>query len=681
MNDKSANAAIYGGCYLTLVAYLVASYFSEFRVWGFNWWAYYPSWVRWGLFGLGALAPVVVQVISRRFEYDSQEEVPVGSDRRFYAIAGLVTAASAVLFYFLRARIHFLGDGYTLLSSLAADQPTTMKIREYGESLLHICLKNLIGGDGQASALLSYQIISITAGLLFVVAVALFARKLYERTVERVLFLLGICTGGYMLLFFGYVENYSLFVLSVLVYTLTGLLIVQGKATRYWLLPPLIAAIFFHVLGVTLIPSAIYAFIAPTRLGRRIARWKRNTKVLAGLFLAASGVVVFYHSYTTSYFFRFAFVPLLENRFTMEGYTMFSWKHLLDYANLLMILLPGLLVVTASLFRRSWRDILRQQQFKYLLVLTLSVLGAVFIFDPRLGMPRDWDLFSFAGVPVVVFVFSLLLKAEFSTRFRVLATVSVIILGFLCVLPRAVSQANTDVSLGHFESYLLLDKLKSRNAVILLGNYYVEKGNSESAARVRRYALEGYPEKRMHTDAMTNLAQGQYGQAQQILEEIVDRDPFFWNAWTTLGACLWRSGYPAEAENALNIAIGINPHNAGAYNNMGAVYTGKGRLTSAELMYLKSIALDSTSLEPYVGLTNVYRVGKRKQQYRRLLFYTTERFDAPGPMFQERGNFMLAMGRFPEAAKAYRTALGKGLDSSYVQQLIQQHPQLEEYFK
>ncbi|MCK4373269.1 MAG: hypothetical protein KAW61_08980, partial [candidate division Zixibacteria bacterium] len=191
MNDKSANAAIYGGCYLTLVAYLVASYFSEFRVWGFNWWAYYPSWVRWGLFGLGALAPVVVQVISRRFEYDSQEEVPVGSDRRFYAIAGLVTAASAVLFYFLRARIHFLGDGYTLLSSLATDQPTTMKIREYGESLLHICLKNLIGGDGQASALLSYQIISITAGLLFVVAVALFARKLYERTAERVLFLLG----------------------------------------------------------------------------------------------------------------------------------------------------------------------------------------------------------------------------------------------------------------------------------------------------------------------------------------------------------------------------------------------------------------------------------------------------------------------------------------------------------
>ena len=148
-----------------------------------------------------------------------------------------------------------------------------------------------------------------------------------------------------------------------------------------------------------------------------------------------------------------------------------------------------------------------------------------------------------------------------------------------------------------------------------------------------------------------------------------------------MGACLWQSGYLSEAENALNIAIGINPHNAGAYNNMGAVYTGKGRLTSAELMYLKSIALDSTGLEPYVGLTNVYRVGKRRQQYRRLLFYTTERFDAPGPMFQERGNIMLSMGRYPEAAKAYRTALGKGLDSAYVQQLIQQYPQLEEYLK
>ncbi|MCK4461803.1 MAG: hypothetical protein KAW46_08350, partial [candidate division Zixibacteria bacterium] len=131
-----------------------------------------------------------------------------------------MTAASAVLFYFLRARTHFLGDGYTLLSSLATDQATAMKIREYGESLLHIWLENLIGGDGQAAALLSYQIISIAAGLLFVIVTALFASKLFERTADRVLFLLGVCTGGYMLLFFGYVENYSLFVLSVLVYTL-----------------------------------------------------------------------------------------------------------------------------------------------------------------------------------------------------------------------------------------------------------------------------------------------------------------------------------------------------------------------------------------------------------------------------------------------------------------------------
>ncbi|MCK4461804.1 MAG: hypothetical protein KAW46_08355 [candidate division Zixibacteria bacterium] len=75
MNDKSANAAIYGAYYLTLVAFLVASYFPEHRVWGFNWWAYYPSWVPWGLFGLGVIAPIIVQVIWRWFEYDSHEEV------------------------------------------------------------------------------------------------------------------------------------------------------------------------------------------------------------------------------------------------------------------------------------------------------------------------------------------------------------------------------------------------------------------------------------------------------------------------------------------------------------------------------------------------------------------------------------------------------------------------------
>jgi hypothetical protein len=438
------------------VAFLVASFFPEYRVWGFNWWAYYPDWVRWGLFGLGVLAPAVLRLILNRTDAISGEDEPArdrgfiliavavtilfgclsySRDRGFILIAVAVTILFGCLSYFLRAQTHFLGDGYTLLSSLATDQPIAMKMRQYGESLLHIWQKNLIGGDGQSAALLSYQIISIAGGLIFVTAVALFSRALFRRTANRMLFLLGVCSGGYMLLFFGYVENYSLFVPTVLIYTLVGLLVCQRRVSGWWLLPPLVAAVFFHVMGITLIPSAIYAIVAPTRFGRRIARIDPKTRWLL-IFLGLAGTAaIFHHYYTTNLFFQFAFVPLLENRFTVNGYTMFSWKHLVDYLNLLLLLLPGLPVMATLLFLNPVRRLLQQRHYVYLCILLLSVLGTVFAFDPKLGMPRDWDLFSFAGIPLTIACYYVVAENRWSTRARPVAVLSILLSLAILILP------------------------------------------------------------------------------------------------------------------------------------------------------------------------------------------------------------------------------------------------------
>ena len=682
MNDKSANAAIYGGYYLTLVAYLVASYFSEFRVWGFNWWAYYPDWVRWGLFGLGVIAPVVLRFFPQNEMDDSDHATKTASgDRKFFIYAGVIAAVFGGLFYLLRARTHFLGDGYTLLSELAKDSPFAMKTREYGESLLHIVLKNVIGGDGQAAALLSHQIISITAGLLFVIAVALFARKLYEHTAERVLFLLGICTGGYMLLFFGYVENYSLFVLSVLVYTLTGLLIAQGKAPRYWLLPPLVAALFFHVLGVTLIPSALYLWIGPSRLGRMIRGWRPSTKLVALIPVIVFAVVVFYHFYTTNYFFRFAFVPLIENRFTVEGYTMFSMNHLADLLNLLFLLIPGLLIVIVSLSGRSVRRTLKQRPFIYLAILISSVLGAVFIFDPKLGMPRDWDLFSFAGVPLAVLAISLLLALDFPIRSRLLVVGSTVGLAVLLLIPRAFSLANTEISLAHFEYQLLLDKLKNKNATTLLSNYYIENGNNEAARRIRRYAKETFPEDDIHDVAMSMLARGEYDQAEQILREIVEKAPSHWATWTTLGACYFYLNKPDSAMNVLDIALGLNPHGSRALNNKAAVYLKLSDYVRAEDLWLESHHLDSVQIEPLVGLVALYKATRHEPDYLKNLVKLTSRADAPMVYHRELGDYLLAKRQFPGAARAYRTAISKGLDSAYVRELLSKSPDLKRVWR
>ncbi len=666
--------------YLTLFVYLIASYFPEYRLWGFNWWSYYPDWVRWTLFVIAGLCPAILKFADIPEFVKTDDATDSGSRERWFLF---YTGAAAVffggLYSLLRGRIHFSGDGYTLLSSLATDNPLAMKSREYGESLAHIWLKALIGGDSESAALLSYQIISILAGLLFVVTVALFARLLYKRPADRVLFHLAVCSGGYTLLFFGYVENYALFILTALIFTLTGLLVAEKKINRHWLLPPLIGAIFFHVLGVTLIPSALYLWIAPTRFGRTVRNWKISARILAGLPLLVITAVIFHHFYTTNYFFQFAFIPLFDNRFTVEGYTLFSWKHLLDYLNLLFLLIPGLLVMTVSLLRLPVRKLSSKRPYFFLMVLAVSTLGAVFIFDPKLGMPRDWDLFAFAGIPTLVLLVKLVNDPEARVNGRTPSVILAVILAFTILIPRSVANIDEYIGLNRVHLRQSWDHAKSRQVQSVLEHYVDLTGSGFADSLIETDWKGQYEQISLHDSALALMNQQKQLVAMQLLHRSCRIDPFYWNAWTTLGLCFLQSGKFTEAEEALRIALGLNPHSAGAYNNLGAVFTAKGNPAVAEEMYRRSIEIvDSGNPAPFVGLTHLYKVSNQPYKYRELLFYTTENFDAPGPMYQERADLLLADRQFPAAAEAYREAMKKGLDSSYVRQVIEPYPVMKE---
>ena len=50
-------------------------------------------------------------------------------------------------------------------------------------------------------------------------------------------------------------------------------------------------------------------------------------------------------------------------------------------------------------------------------------------------------------------------------------------------------------------------------------------------------------------------------------------------------------------------------------------------------------------------------------------------------VIKELGDYRMAEGRYADAADAYRRALHKGLDSSYVKQRIQEYPPRGEYIK
>ena len=108
-------AAAYTVYYLMLLVMLIASFYPAFRVWGFNHWAYYPSYVAIVLFCVGAVLPFAISRF--RFGEDSGDSEDAKRKSKYLAVSAILIFFYAAMFYLLRAETHFLGDGYLLLKN------------------------------------------------------------------------------------------------------------------------------------------------------------------------------------------------------------------------------------------------------------------------------------------------------------------------------------------------------------------------------------------------------------------------------------------------------------------------------------------------------------------------------------------------------------------------------------
>jgi len=654
-----------------LCLFLLASFFPDNRIWGFNWWGYYPLWVPVGLFIIGLLAPVGAHLTLRNY-FQEDSDIP---DRTYSLAVIAITVVFGLLFWLLKAETHFLGDGYQQLSLLASPN-VFVKPTNYGGTILHLWLIRLFGDHSGASVLLAYQIVAICAGVGFLAVTALSARALFERNVNRLLFLLGLASGGYMLLFFGYVENYAMFVLTVAVFTLVGLVIALRKVDRLWILPVFVLAVFFHVLGVVLAPAAVYLLVANTKLGAWLSALPRKLRWSMVVLAIVAAVTTFYYYYTTDYFFRFSLVPVIEDRFTVEGYTLFSLKHLVDFANLVILLLPGLPVVGVLLFFLPVREFVRRQEYRFILILLVSVLGAVFLFDPKLGMARDWDLFSFAGVPLAVAGYYAVLANLDRTGWRSPVCILAISLGLSLLFPRVVSQVIPDVSILHLRGYLNLDRTKTRNGRYVLFKYYRKLGEIAKADAEHETLCHDFPADRMLDSGIVLANNHQYGQALDIFEQVTEIDPINTNAWTNLGVCFNAVGHYDSALCALRISDGLNPYSSVTYSSMGYAYYHKKDFWNAEKYWLKAIKADTLLLDPLFALSDLYKFLGRQEEYVENFLRIASRKDAPLKYIQGAAELHLQEGEYRLAAETFRRALKKGLDSAYVQGLAKKHTEL-----
>lgn len=668
------DTAYYVVYYATVAVMALAALWPDGRIWGVNWYGYFPRPVLLAVIAITGMLPLFLSWWSRR-RGDLNQPAP-GTKSVFFVGAGAVVLIGWLCFYFFKNETHLLGDGYLLISALRGVTELQAP-SQFGSRQLQHLLYPLVSGYGDEAPRMVFRMISWGSGLVFLPAVFWAAYRLFESNLRRFLFAFGLITGGYALLFFGYVENYPPFAVGVTLFGLVGLMVAREQVERWWLLVPLLIAGFFHVFSAALLPAAAYLLLRETPLGdwftkRRVLLWS----TVGGIVAVAFGVAVYL--FETNYPFRFALVSPVQSIFTVGGYTLFSAAHLSDWVNLLFILVPALLFLPVVLRQRKERGWFSRPDYLFLWLTLVPSLVLTFLIDPKLGMPRDWDLFSFVGIPLAMLLYYSLLD-ETSRTVRWKAATLAVALALMSLVPRVISQHDVEMSIHVFDRITALDPLRTRSVQEVVYRLFESGGNySEPARRRAEYARER-PDIAWLDHALQLGYQGRMDEAATELRRVIAFNPSHSAAWSNLGTYYQRRGQNDSALFCLKVADGLTPLNPRILDNMGIVYYSMADLKDAEHCWEEVISIDSLNYSARENLLKLYQTQGRKQEYLALSFEMFEigtRKNAPLPYVRDLADLYLQKGDYAEAAVAYRRALARGLDTATVLELERQYPEL-----
>lgn len=664
---------LYVAYYTTISLLILGSFLDGYRAWGINALAYLPLAVTLLLLALLTVVPVLIAKL-KWLAVDQGKESGETRPRSMYVVAGAILASlfAGCVFYLLRAKTHFLGDGYSLLANLGKWIPY-QKPTELGTDIAVQWVARLVDVTSYELAERAYQIISIGSGMTLVAATICFGGIFFNRRQDKLSFTLLAVSGGQMLLFFGYVENYALLSVSSALFVLVGVGVVRGNLHRLTILLPLAAAVFFHLLGLVLLPAAVYLLLRDTNFGTRIGRLSAAAKwgMVAGTAIVAT--VALFLSGDRALFFQLTVVPLVAGKFTVRGYTLLSPSHILDFANLIFLLCPGILVCLAAIKRRSLKSLFAMREYAFLGIVTLSTLVASFLLDPKLGMARDWDLLSLAGFPLSVLTAFVLLDRN--DRVGRSGIVLACVLGLAVLLSRAAVQFLPVSGAKYAEDVMKLDLARSRNAFTSLIDYYGSIGNQTKSAEINNYWQGAYPEVGALRQVSAMFAAGQLSQGKQTLDAVIARSPEYAEAWAGLCIYYYRIRQYDSALFAGRIANGLNPNNPAVLFNMGLAQYSLGNSDDAEQLWLKSLKIDSSFAA--LSLAHLYRDRGDSTQYATLLFSAASRSAAGPHELKEAIQLAIKRSQFDQGSRFLHRYREIVADSVWADSLLSQFPNLK----
>jgi len=180
---------------------------------------------------------------------------------------------------------------------------------------------------------------------------------------------------------------------------------------------------------------------------------------------------------------------------------------------------------------------------------------------------------------------------------------------------------------------LLQDFSESEKALVLLGDFYQQRGKTDLALDHWQQALQRNPKAAQVYDRMAKLAfeTDDWEESTRLWQKAVQINPSLSNLHNSLARSLMQLGRYEEAKQAVEQELQVSSDNAPSYTLLGAVHLELRNYEEAKQSYKKILDLDPNAMHAYYGLyqvcsrlkdhnaarTNLAEFQRRKTQWRK----------------------------------------------------------------
>jgi len=330
-------------------------------------------------------------------EWIKKIEQGIFSNGKIQALIGLISAG---LFWILRsnyANKDFLLYKKDWYPEFLFYHSIHVRFDEMWESFLHMEAYRFLHASLGWSIETTFQLISCVCGVVFIFALLKLCPLLASR--QPLIPFAALLSGGFMQLFFGDMEYYTISAVFIFLYVWAALLFIRGRVNLVLPAFLLMAGMVAHMAAIFLLPSLLYLFIMELE-HRRYASLLAAGLAFVGL-LSCS--LLFFQSRGASLSRMVATSwGLGRGGSLLENIAKFTRVDFWGRVNLIGLIFPSAFVLAPPLL--CCRLPKKEHVRIFLWIAALSGLLFFAAWISTIGLYMDWNLFSLPLIPLAIYL-------------------------------------------------------------------------------------------------------------------------------------------------------------------------------------------------------------------------------------------------------------------------------------